>query len=120
MVIEAIFNLVKEDKMIIQKSMSDHMCRRYSKQPIYFPSAGTFFIWFKQKFGSLYEKYKENNLVSYRIGDAMIYTHNIAFIVNLGNAKASDVYQIVIHVEKIFRDKYDIAIKREVIVLGSF
>lgn len=114
MVIEATFNLQKTDKMIIQKSMADHSSRRYSKQPMYFPSAGSFFVWFKPKFGSLYEKYKENNLVSYRIGDAMIYTHNIAFIVNLGNAK------IVTHVEKVFKDKYKISIRREVVVLGSF
>ena len=72
--------------------MADHTSRRYSKQLMYFPSAGFFFVWFKPKFWSLYEKYKENNLVSYRIGDAMIYKHNIAFIVNLGSVKASDVY----------------------------
>ena len=120
MVIEATFNLIRIDKMIIQKSMSDHTSRRYSRQPMYFPSAGCFFVWFKPKFGSLYEKYKENNLVSYRVGDAMIYTHNVAFIVNLGNAKASEVYEIVIHVEKIFQEKYNINIRREVVVLGSF
>ena len=120
LVIEATFNLIKEDKMIIQKRMADHTSIRYSKQPMYFLSAGSFFVWLKHKFGSLYEKYKENNLVSYRIGDAMIYTHNIAFIVNLGNAKASDVYQIATHVEKIFKDKYNIEIRREVIILGSF
>ena len=117
---EATFILIKKDKLIIQKDMSDHTSRRYSKQPMYFPSAGCFFVWIRQKHGSLYEKYKENNLVSYRIGDAMIYTHNIAFIVNLGNAKSSDVYRIVIHVENIMKTKYNIDIKREVIVLGSF
>ena len=120
MVIEATFNLVKEDKMIIQKTMSDHTSRRYSRQPMYFPSAGCFFVWMKPKFGSLYEKYKESNLVSYKVGDAMIYTHNIAFIVNLGNARSSDVYQIVTHIEKTLKDKYDINIRREVVVLGSF
>ena len=120
MVIESTFNLIKKNRILIQKTMADHTSRRYSKQPMYFPSAGCFFVWFKPKFGSLYEKYKENNLVSYKVGDAMIYTYNIGFIVNLGNAKASDVYEIVTHVEKIFKDKYDINIRREVIVLGSF
>ena len=120
MVIKATFSLIKTDKMIIQKTMADHTSRRYSRQPMYFPSAGCFFVWFKPKYGSLYEKYKENNLVSYRIGDAMIYTHNIAFIVNLGNAKASDVYEIVIHIEKVFKEKYDITIRREVVLLGFF
>ena len=111
MVIEATFNLIKADKMIIQKQMADHTSRRYSRQPMYFPSAGCFFVWVKPKFGSLYEKYKENNLVSYRVGDAMIYTHNIAFIVNLGNAKSSEVYKIVTHVEGIMKSKYDIDIR---------
>ena len=67
MVIEVTFSLIKIDKIIIQKSMSDVTSKRYSKQPMYFPSAGCFFVWFKPKLGILYEKYKENNLVSYRI-----------------------------------------------------
>ena len=119
-VIEATFNLIKDDKIKIQRAMADHTSQRYSHQPMYFPSAGCFFVWVKPKHGSLYEKYKENNLVSYKVGDAMIYTYNIAFIVNLGNAKSSDVYEIVTHVEKIMKSKYNIDIKREVVVLGSF
>ena len=120
LVIEATFNLIKDSRLKIQKTMADHTSLRYSKQPMYFPSAGCFFVWVKLKHGSLYEKYKENNLVSYKVGDAMIYTHNIAFIVNLGNAKSSDVYEIAIHVEKIMKSKYNLDIKREVVILGSF
>ena len=111
MVIEATFNLIKEDKMIIQKNMSDHTSQRYAHQPMYFPSAGSFFIWNRNKFGSLYEKYKECNLVGYKVNDAMIYNKNIAFIINLGNAKSSDVYKIVIRVESIFKEKFNIDIK---------
>ena len=120
LVIEARFNLIKIDKMIIQKTMADLTSKRYSNQPMYFPNAGSFFIWDKNRFGSLYEKYKEHNLVGYSVGDAMIYKNNIAFIVNLGNAKSSDVYEIVTHIEKIMKSKYNINIKREVIFLGSF
>ena len=120
MVIEATFKLIKENKIKIQKVMTAHTSKRYFKQPKYFPNAGCFFAWEKRKYGSLYEKYKENNLVSYRVGDAMIYTYNIAFIVNLGNASASHVYDIVTHVEKVIKDKYNIVIRREVVVLGQF
>ena len=120
MVIEATFKLIKENKIKIQKVMTAHTSKRYFKQPKYFPNAGCFFAWEKTKYGSLYEKYKENNLVSYRVGDAMIYTYNIAFIVNLGNASASHVYDIVTHVEKVIKDKYNIVIRREVVVLGQF
>ena len=55
LIYEATFNLIKEDKMIIQKIMADHTSQRYSRQPMYFPSAGSFFVWLKPKFGSLYE-----------------------------------------------------------------
>jgi UDP-N-acetylmuramate dehydrogenase len=120
MVIEAKFNLIKDDKFVIQKSMADHTSRRYGNQPMYFLSAGCFFIWVKQNFGSLYQKYKENNLVGYKVGDAMVYPYNIAFIVNLGNATSSDVYGFVTHIEKIIKSKYNIDIKREVVVLGQF
>ena len=50
----------------------------------------------------------------------MIYNKNIAFIINLGNAKSSDVYKIAIHVENKIKEKFNIDIKREVVVLGSF
>ena len=119
-VIEAVFKMIKGDKMVIQKILSNHTSQRYANQPMYFPSAGSFFMWNKSKYGSLYEKYKENNLVGYKVGDAMIYTFNIAFIVNLGNAKSSEVYGIVMNVEKIMKAKYNIDIKKEVVILGAF
>lgn len=100
--------------------MTDNTKRRYEKQPMYFGSAGCFFVWNHSKHGSMYEKYKENKLISYRVGNAMIYTYNIAFIVNLGKANASDVMEIVTHIEKIMKEKYRIEMRREVVTIGSF
>ena len=112
--------LEKWDQMIIQKKMTDNTKNRYEKQPMYFGSAGCFFVWDHNKYGSMYKKYKESNLVSFSIGNAMIYTYNIAFIVNLGKGTASQVMEIVIHIEKTIREKYKIKMKREVIVIGTF
>ena len=120
LVIEALFKLKKRDKMIIQKTMTDNTKMRYEKQPMYFGSAGCFFVWNHAKLGSMYEKYKENNLVGYRVGNAMIYTYNIAFIVNLGNSNSNEIMTIVTHIEKIIEEKYAIKMKREVIVIGIF
>ena len=119
-VIEAMFKLQKGDQMIIQKTMTDNTKKRYEKQPMYFGSAGCFFVWYHTKHGSMYEKYKELNLISYRVGNAMIYTYNIAFIVNLGNGTSSQVMEIVTHIEKIMKEKYKIEMKREVVVIGTF
>ena len=120
LVIEALFKLKKHDKMIIQKTMTDNTKSRYEKQPMYFGSAGCFFVWNHAKYGSMYEKYKENNLVGYRVGNAMIYTYNIAFIVNLGNSNSNEIMTIVTHIEKIIDEKYAIKMKREVIIIGNF
>ena len=68
----------------------------------------------------MYEKYKESNLVGYRVGNAMIYTYNIAFIVNLGKANGTDVMKVVNHIEKIMKKKYGIEMRREVVTIGSF
>ena len=119
-VIEAIFMLEKGDQLIIQKKMTNNTKTRYEKQPMYFGSAGCFFVWDHHKYGSMYEKYKESNLVSYNIGNIMIYTYNIAFIVNLGKGTASQVMEIVMHIEKTIKEKYKIQMKREVIVIGTF
>ena len=119
-VIEATFKLNKGDQLRIQRTMTDNTKIRYEKQPMYFGSAGCFFIWNHYKHGEMYEKYKESNLVSYRFGNAMIYTYNIAFIVNLGKGTASQVMKIVLHIEKIMKEKYKIEMKREVIVIGAF
>ena len=120
LVIEASFILKKGDQLIIQKTMTDNTKFRYEKQPMYFGSAGCFFVWNHSKHGSMYEKYKESNLVSYRVGNAMIYTYNIAFIVNLGKANGADVMEIVTHIEKIMKKKYGIEMRREVVTIGSF
>jgi UDP-N-acetylmuramate dehydrogenase len=102
-VIEAIFKLQKGDQMIIQKTMTNNTKKRYEKQPMYFRSAGSFFVW-EHKHGSLYKKYKESNLVGYRVGNVMIYTYNISFIVNLGKGTSSQVMEIVQYIEKIMKE----------------
>jgi len=119
-VVEATFKLEKGPQLEIQKKMTENTKMRYAKQPMYFGSAGCFFKWNHEKNGGMYVKYKESGLVSYRVGNAMIYTYNIAFIVNLGQATSSDVMAIVNRIEKIMKDKYAIDIEREVVVIGSF
>jgi UDP-N-acetylmuramate dehydrogenase len=119
-VIEATFKLKKGDQLVIQKKMTNNTKKRYEKQPMYFGSAGCFFGWDHEKYGSMFEKYKESNLVGYRIGNVMIYTYNISFIVNLGKGTSLQVMEIVQYIEKIMKEKYKIEMKREVIVIGTF
>ena len=50
-------------------------------------------VFFRPKFGSIYQKNKGNIHVSHWIEDNIVFTHNNAFIVVSGNAKAYNVYQ---------------------------
>ena len=120
LIFEATFELKKGDQIKIQKTMTDNTKKRDEKQPMYFGSAGCFLIWNHNKYGGMYEKYKESNLASYRIGSVMIYAYNIAFIVNLGKGTGSQVMDIVTYRKKKMKEKYNIEIKREVIIIGSF
>ena len=120
LVVEAVFKLRKGDQMKIQKEMTENTRMRYEKQPMYFGSAGCFFVWDHSKYGSMYEKYKKTNLISYRVGNTMIYTYNIAFIVNLGNGTSSEVFEIVNHIEKVMKKNFNIQMKREVVIIGDF
>jgi UDP-N-acetylmuramate dehydrogenase len=119
LVFEATFKLKKGDQMKIQKTLTENTRMRYKNQPMYFGSAGCFFAWERRKYGSLYEKYKENNLVGYKVGNIMIYTFNISFIVNLGKGAAEDVMEIVNKIERTIKEKYNIIIRREVVVIGT-
>lgn len=119
-VVEATFKLKRGDQMIIQKTLTENTKKRYEKQPMYFGSAGSFFIWNHQKHGSLYEKYKKSNIVGYKVGNAMLYSENISFIVNLGHATSEQIMKIVNLIERIMKDNFNIEIEREVVVIGQF
>ena len=110
-VVEATFKLEKGDQMIIQKKLTENTKKRYEKQPMYFGSAGSFFKW---------NQYKKANIIGYKVGNAMIYTENIAFIINLGQATSEQIMKIVNHIEKIMKDNFNINIEREVVIIGSF
>ena len=48
----------------------------------------------------------------------MIYTFNISFIINLGKVTAEYVLKIVNKVERVIKEKYNIVIRREVVIIG--
>ena len=115
-IIEAIFKLKKGDKMEIQQTMTYYTKIRYERQPMYFGSAGSFFVYMP----GMHKRYIESNLLSYRVGNAMVCSYNINFIVNLGNSSANEVMCVATKVEKTIKKNYGIEMKKEVILLGSF
>lgn len=55
-----------------------------------------------------------------RIGDAIVSPHHANFIENLGNAKASEVFQIIQEIKKKAKDEIGIEMVEEIKYLGKF
>ena len=116
-VLEANFILAKGKKEEIKQKMEEYKKYRIEKQPLEYPSAGSTF-----KRGENYITAKlidECGLKGYKIGGAQVSEKHAGFIINKGNATATDIIQLIEHIEKTIYDKYREKINLEVEVLGE-
>ena len=85
---------------------------RKEKQPLEFPSAGSTF---KRGEGFITAKLiDECGLKGYRIGNAEVSKKHAGFIINLGNATAQDVMDLVEYVKKQVYEKTNKEIELEI------
>ena len=86
--------------------MKERLKRRVESQPLEYPSAGSVFRNTKDQYsGELIEK---AGLKGYSIGGAMISNKHANFIINTGDATATDVRNIIMHTKDVIKKKYDI------------
>ncbi|MBR7163622.1 MAG: UDP-N-acetylmuramate dehydrogenase [Clostridia bacterium] len=102
----------------IRATMLELNTRRKDKQPLNFPSAGSFF---KRPEGHFAGKLIEDaGLKGTTIGGAQISEKHAGFVINTGGATAKDVCRLMDYVkEKVF-EKYGIILEPEVRMLGDF
>jgi UDP-N-acetylmuramate dehydrogenase len=104
--------LICGDKGEITEKMNALMQQRIDKQPLNYPSAGSVFKRYPGYFaGKLIE---EAGLKGYTVGGARISEKHAGFIVNIGNATASDVLSLIDHVRSVIKDNVGIELKTEV------
>ena len=60
----------------------------------------------------------ELGLKGMRVGDAMVSDSHANFIVNAGQAKASDVLELIEIVKQKVRDKHNIVLEEEIMKIG--
>ncbi len=91
--------------------------RRREKQPLSYPSAGSTF---KRPVGYYAGKLiQDSGLKGLRIGDAQISELHAGFIINLGNATAENVIELIGKVQDIIFDKYGVEMVPEVRIIGE-
>lgn len=117
-VLEAVLSLEKGDGEQILARMNELKDQRVSKQPLEFPSAGSTF---KRPEGYFAGKLiQDAGLAGYTVGGAQVSPKHCGFVVNVGGATASDVYQLICDVQKTVREKDQVELEPEVKILGEF
>ncbi len=101
-VLWASLSLQRRERSLIRADMNDYMSRRREKQPLEFPSAGSTFKRFPGYFtGKLIE---EAGLKGFTVGGAQVSEKHAGFVINRGNATASDVKRLIEAVkDRIYR-----------------
>jgi len=103
--------LVKGNKEEIENVMSERRKIRRETQPLTLPSAGSVF---RNPPGMYAGKIIEDmNLKGFSVGRAQVSEKHANFIVNMGNAKASDIKKIIDTIKTKAMNKYGIRLRVE-------
>lgn len=114
-ILNAQFELQKDDPKLIKERMDDFLSRRKSKQPIEYPSAGSTF---KRPEGYFAGKLIEDcGLKGYRIGGAMVSEKHAGFVINYDNATTEDILNIITYIQKTVKEKTGVTLETEVKIL---
>lgn len=106
------------DPAQVMATTEAHLERRRSTQPYHLPSCGSVF--------RNPEPYKSAQLIEqtglkgYKIGGAQVSQLHANFILNCGNATASDIYQLIHYVQRQVEQRWSIRLEPEVKILGEF
>ena len=115
-VVSAELGLEKADKAGIEEKMNDFISRRKSKQPLEYPSGGSFFKRPEGNFaGALIEKC---GLKGFSVGGAAVSEKHAGFIINKGGATCDDVVRLGRSVSDRVFEKEGIRLEPEVILIG--
>lgn len=117
-VVQAKLQLPFGSKEEIQSKMDEYAQSRKEKQPIQFPSAGSVFKRGKDFIAA--KLIDECGLKGYTVGGAQVSTLHAGFIINIGNATAQDVINIIEHEKQVVLEKTGYNIELEVELIGEF
>ena len=117
-VLSAVFNLEMMNAGTLLLEIEELSKKRKEKQPLEYPSAGSTF---KRPEGYFAGKLIEDSgLRGYRVGGAMVSEKHCGFVINKNRASASDIYQLIMDVQKTVYEKFGVSMEMEVQLLGEF
>ena len=91
---------------------------RHTTQPYHLPNCGSVFRNPLPQFAA--KLIQDAGLKGYQIGNAQVSELHANFIVNLGNAKASDICSLIKHIKTVISDRDGVVLETEVKMIGHF
>ena len=117
-VVGATLQLQAGDKDAIWDKMKDFMARRRDKQPLEFPSAGSFF---KRPVGYFAGKLiQDAGLKGFTVGGAQVSEKHAGFVINRGGATAADLVELCRQVQEKILAEFGVQLEPEVRFVGEF
>lgn len=119
-IVEVTLTLKPGQPSSISEKMAYIEAERRTKHQMDYPSCGCVFKNDPQAGISAGKLIEECSLKGFRIGDAQISPYHANFIINLGQATADQVYQVIEHIRKIVADKTQNELSLEVRLVGDW
>jgi len=117
-VLEAEYQLKQGKTEDIRERMNELKIQRTTKQPLEYPSAGSTF---KRPEGYFAGKLiQDAGLRGFRIGGAQVSEKHCGFVINLGDATAADVDELIKQVAEKVKSTFGVSLEPEVKRLGDF
>lgn len=107
--------LLEPDASILEQVKQANKIR-LSKQPLDMPSCGSVFV--NPEGHKAAQLIDSCGLKGFSVGDAQVSVKHANFIVNKGEAKASDILQVIEHVQKTVLQQKNVRLQTEVVRLG--
>jgi len=106
------------DVQAMRERVQEHLDHRASTQPLDQPSCGSTF---RNPPGDHAGRLIEAaGLKGYRVGDVQVSEKHANFVVNLGDATASDVRRVVEHMQATVKERFGVELQREVHLAGDW
>ncbi len=100
----------------IAEVMALLMSKRKASQPLEYPSAGSTF---KRPEGYYAGKLvQDSGMKGYRVGDAMVSEKHSGFVINCGEASATEVIQVIKDVQAKVKEEFGVDLETEVRIIG--
>jgi len=111
------FRLARGDGTAARETIKELLKKRIATQPLSLPNAGSVF---RNPPGDHAARLIEScGLKGFRIGDAQVSEKHANFIVNLGQATATDIERLIEHVEDSVEARTNVRLIREVRIIGE-